>query len=396
MPLAPLVPPGPPLTPDQAARFSRHLLLPEVGELGQRRLCAARVCVIGAGGLGAPVLLYLAAAGVGTIGIVDDDIVEVSNLQRQVIHATCDIGRPKTESAADAVTGIDPSVAVEVHNERLTAANAREILSSYDLVLDGTDNFGTRYLVADTCVELGVPLVWASILRFDAQISVFWSRPPAGSGVPGVQLRDLFPVPPLDGSVESCSTAGVLGALCGQVGSTMAAEAVKLITGAGEPLLGRVLVLDALTTRWTEVPLRPLAPAAAAGPATPTTDTPVATGPGRLASRSAVPAISAAQLRARLESRSDDQDSFVVIDVREPRERSAGAIPGSVGIPLGEVLTEQGRGRLPARTPVVVYCQQGARARRAADELVDAAFAEVSVLNGGYDAWLHSEVENDG
>jgi adenylyltransferase/sulfurtransferase len=359
-------------------------------------LCAARVCVVGAGGLGAPALLYLAAAGVGTIGIADDDVVEMSNLQRQVVHGSGDLGREKAFSAADSVRDMAPWATVEVHNERLTATNALRILGAYDLVLDGTDNFDTRYLVADTCTQLGVPLVWASILRFDAQLSVFWARPPAGSGVPGVQLRDLFPSPPSEGSVESCSSAGVLGAMCGQVGSTMAAEAVKLITGAGEPLLGRVLILDALAARWSEVPLRPVVTADAPMRSVSPPATAMGTGSPFPTGRARVPEISPAQLRARLKSRTDGRDAFVVIDVREPSERSRGGIPGSVGIPLSEVLTEQVRNRLPVRTPVVVYCQQSGRAWRAADELIAAAYADVTVLGGGYDAWLRDGSDGDG
>jgi len=371
MALGPLVEPGPPLGPEDSARFSRHLLLPEIGEIGQRRLAAARVCVMGAGGLGAPALLYLAAAGVGTLGIVDDDDVELSNLQRQVIHGTDDVGRPKVESARDSVQRISPSLAVELHNERLTAANAARILGGYDIVLDGTDNFDTRYLIADTCSLLGLPLVWASILRFDAQVAVFWSAPPPESGVAPVGLRDLFPHPPSDTTVESCSTAGVLGAMCGQVGGLMATEAVKLITGAGRSLLGRVLVIDAFTTRFTEIPLLSAGPTDARGQR------------GRLSALPQVRHVSPGELDARLAAR----DAVVLLDVREPHEHEAGAIPGSVLLPLAQVLTEQGRATLSAQSPVIVYCHGGARARRAADELVAAGFPHVEVLDGGYSSW---------
>src|SRR5690606_20435041 len=257
MPLPPLCDPGPPLSRDEVLRYSRHLLLEQLGDLGQRRLRAARVLVMGAGGLGSPILHYLAAAGVGQVGIVDDDVVEATNLQRQVIHTSADVGRPKVESAAEHVRALNADVDVVTHQVRLDATNAREVLGRYDLVLDGTDNFPTRYLVADVCAELGVPLVWGSILRFDAQVAVFWSRPPEGSGYPAVTLRDLFPAPPPPGATPSCGQAGVLGAMCGQVGSLMAAEAVKLVTGVGEPLLGRVAVHDVLAARWSELPLRP-------------------------------------------------------------------------------------------------------------------------------------------
>lgn len=254
--LPPLVEPGPPLTDAERARYARHLLLPEIGDVGQRRLRAARVCVIGAGGLGAPVLQYLAAAGVGRIGVVDDDVVDVTNLQRQVIHGHADVGRPKVDSAAESVRAIDPGVEVVPHRVRL-AEDTVDLLADYDVVVDGADNFPTRYLVNDACVRLGLPEVWGSVLRFDAQVSVFWGRPPAGVPAAGVDLRDLFPEPPAEGTVPSCAVAGVLGALCGQVGSLMATEVVKLVTGVGRPLLGRVAVLDALAGVWREVPLRP-------------------------------------------------------------------------------------------------------------------------------------------
>lgn len=233
MPLPPLVAPGPPLTSTQKQRFSRHLLLPQLGEIGQRRLLASRVLVVGAGGLGSPILLYLAAAGVGHLGIIDDDVVEESNLQRQVVHGIADVGRSKVESAAERIAELNPDVTLTLHDVRLTPQNATKILSEYDLVLDGTDNFPTRYLVDDTCTELGLPLIWGSILRFDAQVSLFWAPH-------GPTLRDLFPHPPPKGATPSCGEAGVLGAMCGQVGSLMAAEAVKLVAGIGEPLLGRV------------------------------------------------------------------------------------------------------------------------------------------------------------
>lgn len=378
MALAPLEEPGPPLGSEESLRFSRHLLLPEIGELGQRRLKAARVCVMGAGGLGAPALLYLAAAGVGTLGIVDDDDVELSKLQRQVIHGADDIGRPKVDSARDAVLRISPALEVEVHNERLTTANASRILSAYDIVLNGTDNFDTRYLVADTCSRLGLPLIWASILRFDAQVSVFWSSPPAESGISPVGLRDLFPEPPADGTVESCSTAGVLGAMCGQVGSIMATEAVKLITGVGRSLLGRVLVLDALNARWTEIPLRPSL-ATDAPPPTPAR--------GVRPAPSDVRFLSPAELASRLSARDRGLDDFVLLDVREPHEHKAAAIPSSVLLPLTEVLTEQGRAKLAPHSPVIVYCQRDGRARRAAVELVASGFGHVEVLEGGYASW---------
>lgn len=399
MTLPPLVEPGPPLTGAQAARFSRHILLPEIGESGQRRLLASRVCVIGAGGLGSPVLLYLAAAGVGTLGIVDDDVVEPSNLQRQVVHGARDIGRSKGDSAASALRRIAPDVDVRLHLVRIDAGSAEGILAGYDLVIDGSDNFDTRYVVADACARLGIPLVWGAILRFDAHVSVFWEHPPGG--IPGAGLRDLFPHPP-SGDVDTCSSAGVLGALCGQVGSTMAAEAIKLIVGAGETLLGRVLVLDSLTARWSEVPLRSARRSSTpvtmgermpvvAGermPAVARTAEPAGIGTGEIgAAEIGAAEISAADLVARLARRDDGADQFVLVDVRENYERVAGAIRGSVHVPLAELHTEAGRARLGAADTVIVYCHISPRARLAARELTSHGFERVLVLAGGMAGW---------
>lgn len=388
----PLVDPGPPLTSAQVARWSRHLLLPQIGETGQRRLRNARVCVVGAGGLGAPVLLYLAAAGVGRLGIVDQDDVELSNLQRQVIHGTADVGRAKVDSARDAVHAVDGGVEVVIHPVRLDPTNVDEVLGGYDLVVDGTDNFPTRYLVNDACVRLGLPEVWGSVFRFDAQVAVFWGRPQAGSGVAPVQLRDLFPAPPPPGSVPSCAEGGVLGALCGQVGSVMATEVVKLVTGVGEPLLGRVLVLDALAARWTEVPLvgrrdahadadaganagRGAADVAAAG----------RTAPEQAAGQ--VATVTARELADRLLARAAGTDTFELIDVREPGEHAIVAIPGARLIPLAELLGGTGAADLPRDRPLVLHCHHGIRSERAARALQAAGF-DVAHLAGGILAWV--------
>ncbi|GHG46591.1 adenylyltransferase/sulfurtransferase MoeZ [Flavimobilis marinus] len=387
MPLPPRVQPGPPLTAAQKQRYSRHLLLDGLGEEGQRRLLASRVLVVGAGGLGSPALLYLAAAGVGTIGIVDDDVVDVSNLQRQVVHATADVGRPKVDSAAERVQALNPDVVVERHRVRLTQDNARELLRGYDVVLDGTDNFPTRYLVDDTCAVLGMPLVWGSILRFDAQVAVFWSRPPGT--VPGVTLRDLFPAPPPPGTTPSCGEAGVLGAMCGQVGSLMAAEAVKLLTGMGETLLGRVAVLDVLGARWSEIPLapRPAARAAAAG-----TGAAAVPAPQRDVSPAPAALITAAGLARRLADREGGRDTLVVLDVREAAERTIVTIPGTAHIPLGEVLADPEAALRRVRAgdeacDVVVHCRSGQRSAQAAHALA-ATGASVLDLDGGVLAWV--------
>jgi len=392
----PLVEPGPPLTPEQVQRWSRHLLLPQVGELGQRRLARARVCVVGAGGLGAPVLQYLAAAGVGRLGIVDADDVELSNLQRQVLHGTADVGRPKVDSARDAMHALDPGVDVVLHRERLTADNAHRLLAGYDLVVDGTDNFPTRYAVNDACVRLGLPQVWGSVYRFDAQVAVFWGRPPAG--LPAVQLRDLFPHPPAPGTVPSCAEGGVLGALCGQVGSVMATEAIKLVTGIGEPLLGRVLVLDALAARWTEVPLvgdRGRSDRAAADDATAGRRGPDAPGGGPAVGDDrravpddgpAVPSVTARQLADRLAARDRGEDRFLLVDVREPGERAVVAVPGAVNVPLGLIL--DGTTDLPRDVPLVLHCRAGTRSAQAGRALLLAGFGDVHHLEGGVLAWV--------
>ncbi|MET0787869.1 MAG: molybdopterin-synthase adenylyltransferase MoeB [Cellulomonas sp.] len=374
MPLPPLVPPGPPLTPAQVARGSRHLLLAELGVDGQRRLRNARVLVVGAGGLGAPVLQYLAAAGVGTIGIVDDDVVEVSNLQRQVIHRSTDVGRPKVDSARDAIEALDPDIDVVVHPARLTSANVDAILRGYDVVVDGTDNFPTRYLVNDACARLGLPDVWGSVLRFDAQTTVFWDRH-------GPQLRDLFPQPPRADEVPSCAEAGVLGALCGQVGSVMATEVVKLVTGTGETLLGRVLVVDALSGRWTEVPL-----VARRHPVSLDLPDDVPDEP-EVPRMSDVPVITAPELVQRLAARDVGTDEFLLIDVREPSEYAEASIPGAVLVPLGSVLDGSALADLPHDVEIVVQCQVGGRSLTAARILQNAGF-EASNLEGGILAWM--------
>src|SRR3954471_5033517 len=250
--LPPLVEPGPPLDRTEVERYARHLILPELGPLGQRRLAAAKVLVVGAGGLGSPALLYLAAAGVGTIGVVDADVVDVSNLQRQVVHTDADVGRLKVDSARERVLLTNPHVTVRTHPVRLTADNALEIVGDYDVVLDGADNFPTRYLVDDACALLGKPDVWGSILGFDGQVGVFWAPH-------GPTYRELFPTPPAPGTVADCATGGVLGALCATVGSVMATEAVKLVCGIGEPLVGRLLVVDALGAAWRTLSVRPSA-----------------------------------------------------------------------------------------------------------------------------------------
>jgi len=348
------------LTPAELARYSRQIVLPEVGLAGQRRLAAGRVLVMGAGGLGSPALLYLAAAGVGTIGVVDSDTVELSNLHRQVIHPTTAVGTSKVASAAAALAGLNPAVEVVTYPVRLNDSNVDEVVAGWDVVLDGTDNFPTRYLVNDACVRAGVPLVWGSVLGFAAQVAVFW---PAAPG--GVQLRDLFPTPPAPGTVPSCAEAGVIGAVCGQVGSIMAGEAIKLVTGIGRPLLGRVLVIDVLEGRWDEVPLLP-----AEGPVP--SDAPAAA--CDLAPEAVTPSAQPSEDLAG--------DDVVLLDVREPGEFAGVHLAGSVNVPLADLLAGQGPD-LPQHRRIVVVCRSGRRAEVAAAALQARGLADVRVLEGG-------------
>lgn len=366
--LPPLVEPAAPLTAPEFARYSRHVLLPQLGEMGQRRLKTAKVLIIGAGGLGAPSLQYLAAAGVGHIGVIDDDEVDETNLQRQVIHRTQDIGVAKVDSAVRAVAEINPLVDITAYPFRLTQENAEELFSQFDLILDGADNFPTRYLTSDAAAAVNVPVLWASVLGFDAQISLFWAHPPQGAGI---TLRDVFPTPPAPGLVPSCSQAGVVGAMVGQVGSLMGAEAVKLITGIGESLLGRIVVFNQLKTTWTSIPLQPRTPST-----------------NRAPSPEHAPAPPAPQV-ASLTYVDSPTVGCQLVDVREDDEVAHGVIPGATHIPLALILTERGRSNLDEATPIVIYCEQGPRAERAAQDLQTHGFM-VEVLNGGYSHWKTS------
>src|SRR5688572_265266 len=308
--LEPLVEPAGDLTPAEVERYSRHLIIPEIGALGQRRLKNAKVLVIGAGGLGSPALLYLAAAGVGTLGIIDDDDVDLSNLQRQVIHGVADVGRPKIESARDAIAALNPLVDVRLHNVRLDSSNALELFAEYDLILDGADNFATRYLVNDAAAILGKPYVWGSIFRFDGQVSVFWEQH-------GPTYRDLYPEAPPAGSVPSCGEGGVFGMLCAAVGSLMVSEAVKLITGVGRSLLGRVALFDALGGSWREIRV---SKDPAAEPITELTDYEAFCGIAPAAQADTEHTVTATQLATMLASRTAGLKDFELVDVRESGE----------------------------------------------------------------------------
>ncbi|AZN30155.1 adenylyltransferase/sulfurtransferase MoeZ [Flaviflexus salsibiostraticola] len=372
--MLPLVEPGPPLTPEQTVRYSRHLMLPEIGDIGQRRLKNARVLAIGAGGLGSPSLLYLAAAGVGTLGVIDDDLVDRSNLHRQVLHTDAGVGTPKASSAARALTDLNPDVTVVEHRHRLTEDNIDEIFSQYDLVMDGTDNFQTRYLVEAACTRLGIPEVWGSILQFNGQVSVFWTGERAvAAGAPGpdgISLRDLFPTPPPPGDVPSCGDVGVLGALPGQIGTIMATEAVKLICGIGEPLVGRVMVVDTLKAEIYTVPFGPR-PLPRPEPLTAAQLLPYCSAP-KVAE---VDIVEFARLR---------EQGVRVLDVREDSERRAAHLPGSEHIILSEILE---RPELAAgEQPVYVHCKAGARSARAVEAMGRVGIQAINVA-GGLDAW---------
>ncbi|MGO4385691.1 molybdopterin-synthase adenylyltransferase MoeB [Specibacter sp. RAF43] len=376
--LPPLVEPGPPLPAEDLERYSRHALIPEIGLTGQRRLRNARVLVIGAGGLGSPALLYLAAAGVGTLGIIDDDTVELSNLQRQVIHGVADIGRTKLESARDSITAINPGVDVVLHPVRLDSTNALDIFADYDVILDGADNFATRYLVNDAAALLGKPYVWGSILRFDGQVSVFWDKF-------GPNYRDLYPEPPAPGTVPSCAEGGVFGMLCASIGAMMVTEAVKLITGIGQTLLGRLLIFDALTSRWREIRI---AKDPAAAPITELIDYEYFCGlsaPAEGADDGAL--ITASQLASRLANRERGEENFVLIDVREPVEFEISRIPGSVLIPLAGIRDGSALGQVPHGVPLILHCKAGARSAQALASLGAAGYDDVVHLDGGIDAW---------
>ncbi|MCP2636406.1 ThiF family adenylyltransferase [Microbacterium sp. HD4P20] len=375
MPLPPLVEPADALSDAERTRTARHRVLAGFGDEAQRRLAGAHVAVVGAGGLGSPAVLALAAAGIGTLTVIDDDVVEASNLQRQVLHRVADVGARKVDSAVRVSADLSPGTKVHAIARRITADTARELLAGADVVIDGSDTFETRAAVATACEELGVPLVWGVVQEFHAQVTVFWSAPPAG--VTPVLLGDLYP-PDAVGVVPSCAQVGVLGALCLQVGALLATEAIKLLTGVGEPLLGRVVVIDALRGRTDEVPLRPARTSPVAPPADRATDS-LLTAPGAPGGDS-IAQLSPAAARAA------QSTGALFVDVREAWETAQGVIPASLLVPLGDLLAD------PARVgagPVVVVCQVGMRAQRAATAL-RASGVSASVLAGGIEAWTRA------
>ena len=384
MSLPPLVEPAAELTVDEVRRYSRHIIIPEVGMVGQKRLKNARVLCVGAGGLGSPALLYLAAAGVGTLGIVVFDVVDESNLQRQVIHGQSDIGRPKAESARDSVKEINPYVNVVVHNTRLDNDNVLEIFAQYDLIVDGTDNFATRYMVNDAAVLLGKPYVWGSIYRFEGQASVFWAEH-------GPQYRDLYPEPPPPGMVPSCAEGGVLGVLCASIGSIMGTEAIKLITGIGETLLGRLMIYDALEMSYRTVKVRK---DPNGEPVTGLIDYEYFCGTvsDEAADAARDSTISVKQLEEMLQKRERGEIDFVLVDVREPNEWDVVKIPGAELIPKGEFLNGSALEKLPSDKQVVLHCKVGGRSAEVLAIMKGAGFSDAIHVGGGVVAWV-SQIE---
>ncbi|MGI8529201.1 MAG: adenylyltransferase/sulfurtransferase MoeZ [Geodermatophilaceae bacterium] len=375
MSLPPLVEPAADLSVDEVRRYSRHLIIPDVGMAGQKRLKNAKVLAVGAGGLGSPVLMYLAAAGVGTLGVVDFDVVDESNLQRQIIHGQSDVGRSKAESARDSIREINPYVDVRLHTERLDSSNVMEIFADYDLIVDGTDNFATRYLVNDACVLLDKPYVWGSIFRFDGQVSVFWDAH-------GPNYRDLYPVPPPPGMVPSCAEGGVLGVLCATIGATQATEAIKLITGIGETLLGRLMIYDALEMTWRTINVRK---DPNAEPITELIDYDIFC--GTVSDEAADAARDSTITVGELKDMIDAGKDFYLVDVREPNEYEIIKIPGSVLIPKDLILRGEALAELPHDKPIVLHCKSGARSAEALAAVKAAGFSDAVHVQGGVLAW---------
>ena len=378
---APLIAHGSPLTDAEKARYRRHTVIPEMGVVGQERLKNAKVLCIGAGGLGSPVLLYLAAAGVGTLGIVDHDRVDASNLQRQIIHGESDVGNVKTESARAAIHDINSTINVFTHNEGLTRDNALEIISQYDIVVDATDNFATRYLINDACVIANKPCVWGSIYRFDGQASVFWSPN-------GPCYRCLHPEPPAKELAPNCAVGGVFGVLCGTIGSVQATEVIKLITGVGQPMVGEVLLYNALDTSYDKITLKkdPSCQICGENP----TQTKLMDDYEAFCSVSLfennefdIPVVTVEKLKQMFNSGA----SFQLVDVREQSEWDEGFIDGAAFLPQGEFYGGTAAAHLSKEIPIVLYCHSGYRSANCAAALINAGFSQVASLDGGIEAW---------
>ena len=367
--MKPIVEPGRELTGDEMARYSRHILIPDIDHIGQQRIINAKVLCIGAGGLGSPTILYLAAAGIGEIGIVDFDRVDISNLQRQIIHNQSDVGKSKAQSAKEKVLQLNENVKVNLHEVRLDTSNALDIFRNYDLIIDCTDNFATRYLVNDAAALLGKPYIWGSIYRFDGQAAVFWSNS-------GPCYRCLHPTPPPAGSVPSCAEGGVLGVLCGAIGAIQSNEAIKLITGVGKSLLGSLLIYDALDSSYKKVEIKK------------STNCPICNG----SQSSLLPdyeefcgigeTITAQDLRQK--------SNYLLIDVREPVEHAALSIPGALLIPMGKFEDGSAFAQIPADKEIILHCRSGVRSAKCLALLKAAGFNNSKHLKGGIIAWEES------
>ncbi|MEO3744983.1 adenylyltransferase/sulfurtransferase MoeZ [Plantactinospora sp. B5E13] len=383
MSLPPLVEPAAELTVDEIRRYSRHLIIPDVGVEGQKRLKNARVLCVGAGGLGSPALLYLAAAGVGTLGIIDFDVVDESNLQRQVIHGVSDVGRPKAESAAASIREINPLVNVVIHNTALDRDNVLEIFGQYDLIVDGTDNFATRYMVNDAAVLLGKPYVWGSIYRFDGQASVFWAEH-------GPCYRCLYPEPPPPGMVPSCAEGGVLGVLCASIGSIQVTEAIKLLTGIGEPLVGRLMVYDALEMSYRKIKVRKDPNCALCG------ENPTVTALledyedfcGAVSAEAEEAVVDSTITARELKEWQDAGKDVFLVDVREPAEYEIVRIPGATLIPKGDILSGAALAQLPQDRQIVLHCKSGVRSAEALAAVKAAGFRDAVHVQGGVLSWV--------
>ncbi|MDH6705160.1 molybdopterin/thiamine biosynthesis adenylyltransferase/rhodanese-related sulfurtransferase [Kitasatospora sp. MAA19] len=383
MSLPPLVEPADELTVDEVRRYSRHLIIPDVGMAGQKRLKNAKVLCVGAGGLGSPALMYLAAAGVGTLGIVEFDVVDESNLQRQIIHGQSDIGRSKGESARDSVKEINPYVDVILHEERLDNSNVLEIFSGYDLIVDGTDNFATRYLVNDAAVLLGKPYVWGSIYRFDGQASVFWAEH-------GPCYRCLYPEAPPPGMVPSCAEGGVLGVLCASIGSIQVTEAIKLLAGVGDPLVGRLMIYDALEMNYRQVKIRKDPDCAVCGESPTVTELiDYEAFCGVVSEEAQAAAAGSTITSAQLKQWQDDKEDIFLVDVREPGEYEIVNIPGAVLIPKNEFLMGDALEKLPQDRKIVLHCKSGVRSAEVLAVVKAAGFASAVHLGGGVLGWVN-------
>ncbi|MDP9093573.1 MAG: adenylyltransferase/sulfurtransferase MoeZ [Actinomycetota bacterium] len=383
MSLPPLVEPAESLTIDEVRRYSRHLIIPDVAMSGQKRLKNAKVLCIGAGGLGSPALMYLAAAGVGTLGIAEFDVVDESNLQRQIIHGQSDIGRSKAESARDSVLEINPLVTVNLHEQRLDSSNVMELFAQYDLIVDGTDNFATRYLVNDACVLLHKPYVWGSIYRFDGQASVFWADH-------GPCYRCLYPEPPPPGMVPSCAEGGVLGVLCGSIGSIQVTEAIKLITGIGEPMVGSLMVYDALEMEYRKIKVRKDPNCAVCGEHPTVTELIDYDAFCGVVSEEAQQAALGATITAgELKDLLDSEKPIYLVDVREPAEFEIVSIPGATLIPKDEILRGHALASLPQDKQIVMYCKTGVRSAETLAAVKNAGFHDAVHVQGGVTAWVN-------